>query len=382
MALNPGLEAVLKLIEGRQDIGGRYTNLRRVGTDGGGGTFSLVFEAKDKQTGTDVAVKVFRHDQLSSLSTYRYECFCREARMLEKLSGSPHILGWVGARQEFVEQVQTTTGIQWPFRFPYFVVELAADDVGNISRSGKWGPERKLVAFREMCKGVQRIHRHGIAHRDIKPSNFLVVESGEVKLSDFGTARYVNGSEPPILDNYAAPPGDLRYSAPELHALLHDEDPAIALKGDMFALGATLFELWSGTILGIQLFRGTLAQDLAQAMAAVPKRDRRRVYLQTVQSIDAGHPLPPLSAYGNVVPGSIRDLLESLYKGLSTLDYRHRLCDFERVFLKIDQCVVVLRNEEKVARWRGQREIYRQKREEKHDSRRAKTIGKTGELRC
>jgi pantothenate kinase-related protein Tda10 len=44
---------------------------------------------------------------------------------------------------------------------------------------------------------------------------------------------------------------------------------------------------------------------------------------------------------------------------MAALDYRkRRLCDFERIFLKIDQCLLVLRNTEKVKRWRAQKELY------------------------
>jgi len=80
-----------------------------------------------------------------------------------------------------------------------------------------------------------------------------------------------------------------------MHALLHDDDPSLAKQGDIFALGATLFEMFSGVVLGIQIFDASFAADLAGSMGAVQKRDRKRIYLQFVQSLDAGHPLPSIS---------------------------------------------------------------------------------------
>jgi serine/threonine protein kinase len=328
-----------------------------------------------------VAIKIFRPDRIRE--TYRYQSFCREAILLERLAGTPNVLGWVGKQDEYVESMVSTTGIPFDLRFPYFAVELASEDVGAICRLGKWGPEQKLVAFREMCKAVQRIHKKEIVHRDIKPSNFLVMENGDIKLSDFGTARLIDGIEPPILANYPAAPGDTRYASPEMHALLHDDDPSICQQGDIFSLGATLFELCTGAILGVQLFDASFAHDLAQAMGAVHKRDRRRIFLQYVQSIDAGHPLPSISEYASDVPASIRTLVDDLYRSLASLDYRRRLCDFEMIFLKLNQSLLVLRNEAKVSRWRKQKEVYGQNHRAKLARRQeAIRLASQGDFRC
>jgi serine/threonine protein kinase len=358
MAPDPARDGFLRLIEARPDIeNGRYVNLRRIGTSGGDGHFSLVFAATDQQKGSTVAIKVFRPDRL--IDAYRFQSFCREAMLLEHLSGNPHVLEWLGARNEFVERVVSTGGIPLDLKFPYFVVELASTDIGSIVRAGTWTAEQKLVGFRGMCKAIQRIHRLGIVHRDIEPSNFLVMTDSTVKLSDLGCARRIDGSEPALLANYAAAPGDLRYASPEMHALLHDDNPALAKYGDIFGLGATLFELFSGTILGIQIYDARFAADLALAMGAVSKRDRHRIYLSFVQSLDAGHPLPSISAYASTAPACIGLQIDNLYKSMATLDYQRRLCDFETIFLKIDQCLLVLRNQEKVQRWQTQKEIYR-----------------------
>jgi serine/threonine protein kinase len=254
---------------------------------------------------------------------------------------------------------------------------LASSDIGEAVRAASWSAEQKLVGFREMCKGVQRIHHEGISHRDIKPSNFLAMESGLVKLSDFGAARDIKGSAPPLLNDYSLTPGDTRYASPEMLALLHDADPSIAFAGDIFSLGASLFELWSGTILGLQVFDIGFASALTQSMNAVNKQDRIRNYLGFVQNIAGGHPLPPINAYGNHVPSSISKLVEGLYQAMAALDYRQRLCDFERIFLRIDQCLLVLRNEEKVLKWREQREVFRNNRKEKcaHAQRRSGLLG-------
>ena len=108
MAADPARDGFLRLIEGKSNIAGRHVDLKRVGATGGEGHFSLVFSAKDQQTGRTVAVKVFRPDRLTE--TYRFQCFCREALLLEGLVGNANILEWLGAKDEFVERVHSDTG--------------------------------------------------------------------------------------------------------------------------------------------------------------------------------------------------------------------------------------------------------------------------------
>jgi serine/threonine protein kinase len=227
----PSPEGHFKLIEARRDIDGRFFNIRRAGA----GNFSLVFAARDNTSNRDIAIKVFRPEFLTQ-HPYRFQCFCREAALLQQLNGSKNVVNWIAPRGEFTEELKSTTGITVDYRFPYFAVELAVTDVGEAARTGSWNSEQKLLGFREMCKGVQRIHRAGIAHRDIKPSNFLIMPDGAVKLSDFGTARDVNGSDPPIMPDYMIAPGDTRYSSPEMLALIHDVDATIAFRGDIYSL--------------------------------------------------------------------------------------------------------------------------------------------------
>lgn len=359
MAATGNREGYLKLIESQPSIAGRFSDIRRVGVDGGNGFFSWIFSAEDAQTGRTVALKVFARDVASD--PYRFQCFCREALLLERLAGSPNVLSFVAPRADFTVNVSGPGGIPLGLSFPYFAVELASTDFASIIRTGAWTAEQRLLGFREMCKAVQRVHHLSIVHRDIKPSNFLVMGDGAVKLSDFGTARLLDGSTPALLGAYSAPPGDWRYASPEMLALLHDDDPTVAHWADIFALGATLFELFSGVILGVQIFDASFATDLARAMNAVTRNDRKRVYMQFVQSLDAGHPLPSISAYRGAPP-CIVGQFDGLYRSMAALDYRRRLCDFATIFLKIDQMLLVLRNEEKVRRWRQTRDVYRRNR--------------------
>jgi len=95
-------EGLLQIIEQRAEIDGRFTDICRLGANGGGGYFSLMFTAYDQQTGRRVAIKIFNPDKVDS---YRMACFEREVEILEQLAGQPDIIGWVGRRSTFTETV-------------------------------------------------------------------------------------------------------------------------------------------------------------------------------------------------------------------------------------------------------------------------------------
>jgi hypothetical protein len=100
--------------------------------------------------------------------------------------------------------------------------------------------------------------------------------------------------------------------------------------------------------------------DLMQVMGAIKAGQRHRIFDQTVTSIADSHPLPRLDTYTAIVPPCIRDHLDLLYRSLSTIDYRVRLIDFNRIFRRIDICLLVLRNERKYAHWLEERRRRRQ----------------------
>src|SRR5947209_10985285 len=90
---DPNREYHLRTVEGRPDLDGRFTDIRRLGGAGGDGHFSLLFSARDAMTKRRVALKFFHPDHLQD--DYRWGCFIREAQLLEDLAGQPDIIGWV-----------------------------------------------------------------------------------------------------------------------------------------------------------------------------------------------------------------------------------------------------------------------------------------------
>ena len=93
-----------------------------------------------------------------------------------------------------------------------------------------------LRAFARACRAVDHAHRRGVVHRDLKPENLMLGASGEVHIVDWGLAAHV-GDRP---DGAALIVGTPGYIAPELAR--GDGRPAHP-SGDVYALGASLFEL-------------------------------------------------------------------------------------------------------------------------------------------
>jgi serine/threonine protein phosphatase PrpC len=89
----------------------------------------------------------------------------------------------------------------------------------------------------KLAKAVAALHKAGVIHRDIKPENVILQPNGGLRLIDLGVARLPNIEDVPA----STAPGTPSYMAPELIAgQLGDQ------KSDIFALGVTLFRMFTG----------------------------------------------------------------------------------------------------------------------------------------
>ncbi len=85
----------------------------------------------------------------------------------------------------------------------------------------------------EVAAALEHAHHRGVIHRDIKPSNILLDTESRAWVADFGLAK----SENVELTQTGNLLGTLRYMAPERFS-----GPCDA-RGDVYGLGATLYEL-------------------------------------------------------------------------------------------------------------------------------------------
>ncbi len=339
-------QILTELLERRGTVGNRFENIKRI-AGGSTGHFSALVSARDNQSGRNVALKFL----LPNFSGgYRDDSFDREADLLEEFRGQPDIIQLVAPRADFTEIFTNDLGLSIPVQFSYYALELAKTDVGTVIADAAWAAETLLVSFRAMCRAVQRLHARGIAHRDLKPPNFLVMADGSIRLSDLGTARRLTSSTP-ALATYKGPPGDIGYSAPELLALIHDEQPSIAFVADYFSLGAILFEMFSGVSLSSRIYDSRFITDIAQAMFHVKRGQRRQVFDQFVTAIADARRIPSVATFGAPVPACLVEPINELVRMTAALDYRKRLVDFSSVFNRLSACLLMLRNEASYQRW-------------------------------
>jgi WD40 repeat protein/tetratricopeptide (TPR) repeat protein/tRNA A-37 threonylcarbamoyl transferase component Bud32 len=102
-------------------------------------------------------------------------------------------------------------------------------------------PDEAARLVEALARAVGYAHRQGVVHRDIKPGNVLLTSAGVPKLTDFGLAKHLGAGEGVTAtgDVFGTP----AYMAPE-QALGHVREVGPA--ADVYALGATLYELLTG----------------------------------------------------------------------------------------------------------------------------------------
>jgi hypothetical protein len=156
------------------------TRYEVLGTLGCGAT-SRVDKARDTVLGRTVALKTLVH---SFGAPTEQKQFLREAQIVSQLS-HPSIINLydVGIEDESIA---------------YLVMEYVAGKTLQQVLSGSTIPFPRACAWAaDLAGALSRAHKAGIIHGDVKPANILVTEEGNVKLGDFGIARFatqVSGS--------------------------------------------------------------------------------------------------------------------------------------------------------------------------------------------
>lgn len=346
----------LQLIEREDTINDRYSNVKRIDVNGGNGHFSLLFKAIDTLTGKEIALKFFDPQKISDND--RVQRFHREVEMLDHISPDPYVIKPVdGLCTLEIPMINPLTGDEIPYPpFMYFAMELADFNVEDFIYKRNPDALTILLHFKEMLKSVFRIHSKNICHRDLKPGNFLVLGEN-IRLSDFGTSKIMDGSMTNIRSVYQNPVGDLFYSPPE-HFFSIGIDDEYVFKVDIFAMGAILFEMFTKTVLTDQIYSEgvldqlTFARPLLNSMK--PKR-RLETYIDLASDLARFINFPDIYSYNNNVPNCIKNHLNDLYKSLSHANLLKRSNNPVSIHRKIDICIKIVQNEKKYLKWKKEK---------------------------
>lgn len=207
------------LEEGVGDTG-RFRLLERVG----GGAMGIVFRAEDTRLGRSVALKFLPPEwSRDDLAKAR---FLREAKTAAALD-HPNLC-------TLLEISETDDGRLY-LVMPFYRGETLRSSLG---RRGVLPPERVVDIGRQIAAGLAALHEVGIIHRDVKPGNVLLTDKGQVKLLDFGLAKFAGSTR---LTQAGSSPGTPGYMSPE--QLRGEEAGATS---DVWSLGALLYEALSG----------------------------------------------------------------------------------------------------------------------------------------
>jgi eukaryotic-like serine/threonine-protein kinase len=221
----------------------------------GSGGMGVVFKARHRALGRDVAVKFLRDAQ--RVEPGRRERFIQEARAIAKLR-HPHLV----ELYEFGQVPDASGGTSQP----YLVLEYVSG--GSLSNHLRGSPQPPAEAARlvaTLADAIHYAHQQGVIHRDLKPANVLLQRAevnGEgqsegargrgfslsrpltadlcVKVTDFGLAKFLTGGD---LTHSGDVLGTPSYMAPEQAA---GKSAPITAAVDVYGLGAILYEALTG----------------------------------------------------------------------------------------------------------------------------------------
>jgi serine/threonine protein kinase len=215
----------------------RYRLLQLLGA-GGMGT---VYKAEHQLMERPVALKVIRRSLTDDPAAV--ERFRREVKAAAKLA-HPNIVAAYDAEQA---------------GDVHFLVMEFVEGKSLEKLVAERGPLPAALACeyaRQAALGLQHASERGMVHRDIKPQNLMLTPAGQVKVLDFGLARFARESVPPLTPGAAAGlaspaltqtgsvMGTPDYIAPEQAADCHAAD----VRADLYSLGCTLYYLLTGRV--------------------------------------------------------------------------------------------------------------------------------------
>ncbi len=197
-------------------IGNYIVDRKRIGR----GSFSKIYKGIHKDTKQVIAVKKIEIDNIKKLNSN----IEREINVMKELS-HPNIVKLYDVIYDY-----DNNNI-------YLIIEYCAK--GDFNKFLNKRPLKEKYAkkyIKQLADGLKYLLQNNIMHRDLKPHNILLTEKNELKLSDFGFARYFEKNT--LVETLCGSP---MYMAPEIMKYREYTN-----KSDLWSVGVIMYETLTG----------------------------------------------------------------------------------------------------------------------------------------
>ncbi|CAN0296528.1 unnamed protein product, partial [Discosporangium mesarthrocarpum] len=197
-----------------------------LGQELGHGGFAVVYRARVRSTGREVALKVI--DKVKAMLP----------------GGDPSLTSRIAT------EVRVHWGLKHPAvvelidffedaRFVYMALELCGggDLYRHLKTRGPFSEPEAAGFMRQILAGLTYLHSRGILHRDLKLSNLLLSQDGRrLRISDFGLAVMLRDGQ----EERHTICGTPNYMAPEV------QDEGYGLSADLWSAGCLVYVMVTG----------------------------------------------------------------------------------------------------------------------------------------
>lgn len=202
-------------------LDGRYEIQEIIGVGG----MSVVYKAYDNVDDRIVAVKILKDEFLNNDDFKRR--FKNESKAIALLS-----------HENIVKVYDVNFGEKLQYIVMEYIDGITLKEFINKQGSITWNDA--LFFMTQILRAVQHAHDKGIVHRDIKPQNIILLPNGNLKVTDFGIARF-SRSDTKTLTEQAI--GSVHYISPEQAKGEYTDE-----KADIYSIGVVLYEMLSGKV--------------------------------------------------------------------------------------------------------------------------------------
>ena len=238
-----------------QIINDRYEILKSIGEGG----MANVYLAQDKILNRKVAIKVLRGDLANDEKFIRR--FQREAIAASSLS-----------HKAIVEMydVGEDNGTY------YIVMEYVEGKTLKqlLKKRGNLTIPEVIDIMLQLTDGIAHAHDSYIIHRDLKPQNIMISDDGAIKITDFGIAMAMNGTQFTQTNSVM---GSVHYLPPE-----QASGKGSSTKSDIYSMGILMYELLTGKL----PFKGDNAVEIALKHMKDPLPSIRKINPDIPQSVE------------------------------------------------------------------------------------------------